>query len=287
MKRYFVLVCLSFFTLTSDVLADPSNVELKERYRLEQQKRLLLSLSNSEENELKKSTSSEKISSAILKNIKFDAEVSDDLNAEVEITIIPSGEILGRRLIRSSGNSSWDTAILRAVDNTGKLILSKEEIHSPMRLKFYKKSNKKPETASRIAESTISNQLQDLIKEKKDNINNRDITHPNEPTTAPKLETIHEWLEFDDLKVDLPTLIDKKVSTTAYIQSFADMHMLKSKPNDFSPVFTDISNLDRKDRKKIINDCQIELCLGYFYGVIRRGVIGEYIFVAERVRWFY
>jgi len=33
----------------------------------------------------------------------------------------PSGSILSRRLVRSSGNKEWDEAVLRAIDRTATL----------------------------------------------------------------------------------------------------------------------------------------------------------------------
>ena len=38
--------------------------------------------------------------------------------AEVEVTTAPSGTIISRRLIKSSGHKEWDEAVLRAIDKT-------------------------------------------------------------------------------------------------------------------------------------------------------------------------
>jgi colicin import membrane protein len=41
--------------------------------------------------------------------------------AEIEVVCSPTGEILGKKLIRSSGNPAWDEAVLNAIEKTGTL----------------------------------------------------------------------------------------------------------------------------------------------------------------------
>lgn len=41
--------------------------------------------------------------------------------AEVEVRSSPTGRVLTRRIVRSSGNTAWDEAVLRAVDRAGTL----------------------------------------------------------------------------------------------------------------------------------------------------------------------
>ena len=48
-------------------------------------------------------------------------QVSGNPVAEVEVASLPTGEILGRKLERSSGVKAWDDAVLRAIDRTGRL----------------------------------------------------------------------------------------------------------------------------------------------------------------------
>ena len=43
------------------------------------------------------------------------------LEAIVEVRASPTGNVLSRRLVRSSGNPTWDDAVLRAIDRSGKL----------------------------------------------------------------------------------------------------------------------------------------------------------------------
>lgn len=58
---------------------------------------------------------------AIKPNVVFTDSVSGNAAAEVEVRAGPSGSILSRRLVRSSGHKDWDEAVLRAIDRTGTL----------------------------------------------------------------------------------------------------------------------------------------------------------------------
>ena len=49
--------------------------------------------------------------------------MSSNYRADVEIKVSPDGEILGNRIIKSSGNPEWDDAVTRAVEKTGRLPL--------------------------------------------------------------------------------------------------------------------------------------------------------------------
>lgn len=51
-------------------------------------------------------------------NIVFADSVPSTLRAEVEVRAAPDGTILGRRLVKASGNKDWDDAVLRAIDRT-------------------------------------------------------------------------------------------------------------------------------------------------------------------------
>jgi colicin import membrane protein len=58
---------------------------------------------------------------AIKPNIVFTDTLSGNPAAEVEVRTGPSGSIIARRLLRSSGHKEWDEAVLRAIDRTGTL----------------------------------------------------------------------------------------------------------------------------------------------------------------------
>lgn len=51
-------------------------------------------------------------------NIVFTEELAGNPTAEVEVNTSPDGTIVGRKLIKSSGNRTWDDAVLKAVDKT-------------------------------------------------------------------------------------------------------------------------------------------------------------------------
>lgn len=51
-------------------------------------------------------------------NIVLTDEVPGNPSAVVELRCAPDGTIIGRRLVRASGNKEWDEAVLRAIDRT-------------------------------------------------------------------------------------------------------------------------------------------------------------------------
>jgi colicin import membrane protein len=70
-------------------------------------------------------------------NIVLTDSVPPTLKAEVEVRAAPDGTITGKRLVKSSGNSTWDEAVLRALDRTE--VLPKDDngrVPSPMLLVF-------------------------------------------------------------------------------------------------------------------------------------------------------
>ena len=59
-----------------------------------------------------------RIRGRIKPNIVFTEEISGNPKAEVEVRTSPDGTIVGNKLLKSSGNKSWDEAVLRAIDKT-------------------------------------------------------------------------------------------------------------------------------------------------------------------------
>lgn len=51
-------------------------------------------------------------------NIVMTEAITGSPRAEVEVRAAPDGTIIGKRLIKSSGNKDWDDAVLRAIDRT-------------------------------------------------------------------------------------------------------------------------------------------------------------------------
>jgi colicin import membrane protein len=62
-----------------------------------------------------------KLIARIKPNIVLTEAVSGNPAADVEVRASPTGSILSRRLVKSSGNKDWDEAVLRAIDRTGEL----------------------------------------------------------------------------------------------------------------------------------------------------------------------
>jgi colicin import membrane protein len=62
-----------------------------------------------------------KLIARIKPNILFTDTVTGNPAADVEVRASPTGTILSRRLVKSSGNKDWDDAVLRAIDRTAEL----------------------------------------------------------------------------------------------------------------------------------------------------------------------
>ena len=62
-------------------------------------------------------------------NIVFADDISGNPVAEVEVRTAPDGTIVGRKLVKSSGNKAWDEAVLKALDKTE--ILPRDEGRPP------------------------------------------------------------------------------------------------------------------------------------------------------------
>ena len=59
-----------------------------------------------------------RIKARIKPNIVLTTDVSGNPITEVEVRCAADGSIIGRRIIKSSGNSTWDETVLRAIDRT-------------------------------------------------------------------------------------------------------------------------------------------------------------------------
>ena len=62
-----------------------------------------------------------RIRARIKPNITFTEDIAGNPKAEVEVRTSPDGTILSRKLLSSSGNKSWDEAVLKAIDKTASL----------------------------------------------------------------------------------------------------------------------------------------------------------------------
>ena len=59
-----------------------------------------------------------KVAARVKPNIVFTEDIAGNPAAEVEVRTSPDGTIVGQRLIKSSGNKAWDSAVLRAIEKT-------------------------------------------------------------------------------------------------------------------------------------------------------------------------
>jgi colicin import membrane protein len=116
---------------------------LKERFRREQMARLSNLAGKAEDTGTAQKASGPsatyagKVVAAVRPNIIFPGTVAGNPSAEVEVTTLPTGEILGRKLVRSSGDPDWDTAVLRAIDRTQRLPRDVDgRVPSPMIIAF-------------------------------------------------------------------------------------------------------------------------------------------------------
>ena len=62
-----------------------------------------------------------KLIARIKPNILLTETINGNPAADVEVRASPTGTILARRLVKSSGNKDWDDAVLRAIDRTVEL----------------------------------------------------------------------------------------------------------------------------------------------------------------------
>lgn len=70
-------------------------------------------------------------------NIVFTEDVVGNPSAEVEVQCSPDGTIVGRRLVKSSGNKAWDEAVLKALVKTEVLPRDTDgRVPSPMIISF-------------------------------------------------------------------------------------------------------------------------------------------------------
>ncbi len=64
------------------------------------------------------STYAGRIIARVRPNIIYDGTPAGNPQAEVEVRVAPDGTIIGRKLVKPSGDPDWDKAVLRALDKT-------------------------------------------------------------------------------------------------------------------------------------------------------------------------
>ena len=65
-------------------------------------------------------------------NITFTDTIVGNPVTEIEVSLSPTGDIISRRMVKSSGNKAWDNAALNAIDKTEKLPLDNGKNWSPL-----------------------------------------------------------------------------------------------------------------------------------------------------------
>jgi colicin import membrane protein len=59
-----------------------------------------------------------RIKARVKPNIIYDGNPEGNPQADVEVRVAPDGTIIGRKLVKPSGDPDWDKAVLRAIDRT-------------------------------------------------------------------------------------------------------------------------------------------------------------------------
>ncbi|WP_310643954.1 cell envelope integrity protein TolA [Limnohabitans sp.] len=78
-----------------------------------------------------------RIRARIKPNITFTEDIASNTPAEVEVRCAPDGTIVARKLVKSSGNTAWDNAVLKAIDKTEVLPRDTDgRVHSPLIISF-------------------------------------------------------------------------------------------------------------------------------------------------------
>lgn len=78
-----------------------------------------------------------KVRARVLPNVVFTDEITGNPTAEVEVRTTPDGTIMSQRLIKPSGNSAWDDAVMKAIVRTGSLPRDIDgRVPSPMIIEF-------------------------------------------------------------------------------------------------------------------------------------------------------
>ena len=73
-----------------------------------------------------------RIVARIKPNITFTDTINGNPVTEIEVSLSPTGDILSRRILKSSGNKAWDNAALNSIDKTEKLPLDNGKNWSPL-----------------------------------------------------------------------------------------------------------------------------------------------------------
>ena len=73
-----------------------------------------------------------RVAARIKPNVTYTDIISGNPITEIEVSLSPNGDILGRHISKRSGNTAWDNAALNAIDKTEKLPLDNGKVWSPL-----------------------------------------------------------------------------------------------------------------------------------------------------------
>ena len=108
-------------------LADKADLDRQEKLRQDNLKRMLgqagatgapTAAGNAQRDAGPSASYAGRIIARVKPNIVLTDTVAGSPRAEVEVRAAPDGTIIGRRLVKSSGDKNWDDAVLRALDRT-------------------------------------------------------------------------------------------------------------------------------------------------------------------------
>jgi len=81
-----------------------------------------------------------RVRARIKPNITFAEDIEGNPAAEVEVRCAPDGTIVSRKLTKSSGNASWDAAVLKSIDKTEVLPRDVDgRVPSPIIINFFQR----------------------------------------------------------------------------------------------------------------------------------------------------
>ena len=93
----------------------------------------------------------------------------------------------------------------------------------------------------------------------------------------------YQRMDLDDLKIDIESLMGKKIQVKAIGQLFGEMFFIKKDMMDMSPITVDIKNLPREQKKYVIQNCGTGAEITV-YGTVSK-VMFQNGLIAEKIEW--
>jgi len=93
----------------------------------------------------------------------------------------------------------------------------------------------------------------------------------------------YQRMDLGDLKIDIESLMGKKIQVKAIGQLFGEMFFIKKDMMDMSPITVDIKNLPREQKKYVIQNCGTGAEITV-YGTVSK-VMFQNGLIAEKIEW--